>query len=295
MIQLEHVSKYIISDMNLNIPQGTAVGLLGRSGAGKTTVLKLCCGLLKPMKGRVRTIQQDPVKYRRKYGRELGVFFTGIPILDDRDSVKGGLELISYVYGMKREEFMKEYDCLVDCLEFGNYEQEKVGSLSLGQRMRVELAATLLYRPQLLLLDEPTLGLDQVSKLSLRELLQERVREGMTLFVSSHDMNEISHLCDRLAILDQGKLEFYGDQETLRLNYQTRDCMELKLIGKLPDLGDVPFVKYSIENERLILTYPSNYITSAELLQIIMSQTTIEEIKMKKSDLGSVLLQYKDN
>ena len=291
MIQLEHVSKFVLKDVNLYIPQGKAVGLIGKSGAGKTTMLKLISGLLSPDEGRVSTLGHCPVKYRKKYGRDISAFFAGIPLLEPEESVRCGFEMIAAVYGMSKTEYQSTYAELAQALGFGRYEEQKGKDLSLGQRMRAELGATLLYSPSLLLLDEPTIGLDQEAKEVFRELLQAKVREGMTLVVSSHDMNEVSHLCDRLAVLHKGKLVFYGDESGLHRRQNSLQTMKIRIDGAFPDLGDIPFCQYTVENDLLTITYSSNYITSAEILRQIMNQTTIGEFVIRGADLGEAISQ----
>ena len=296
MVQLEQVSKFIVKDVNLYVPPGSAVGVIGKSGAGKTTLLKLISGILQPETGRVCTMGQDPIRYRKCYGAAFSAYFTGIPLLDAKETVQQGYEAIASVYQLTPCVFAREYRALSRRLGFGAYENESVQSLSLGQRARAELGAALLYRPQLLLLDEPTVGLDQEAKQALRELLQERVEQGMTLLISSHDMNEVSHLCSRIALLHKGKLEFYGDQEQLHWQYHSLHMMQMRIVGPLPDLGDIPFLRSVLEKDRLTLVYASHYITSAEILQQILHQTSITELVIRKADLGQVILQpFGDN
>lgn len=289
VIQLENVSKFVLSDVNLYIPAHQSVGLIGESGAGKTTLLKLVSGLLAPSEGRVSTLKHNPVSNRGKYGRDFSAYFTGIPLLGDEDSVRTGWELVASMYKMGKSEFEEKYYNLSQRLGFAQYENQTVKSLSLGQRARAELGAALLYSPKLLLLDEPTIGLDQEAKVTLRDLLKERVEQGMTLLVSSHDMNEVSHLCTRVALLHKGKLEFYGEQSELHRKYHSLNTMKMRIDGPLPDLGDIPFHRYKIENDTLTLVYSSNFITSAEILRQIMSQTCVSEIVIRKSDLGQVI------
>lgn len=289
MIQIENVKKYIMSDVNLYIPQGTSVGIIGESGAGKTTLLKLVCGLLKPDEGRVVCFGKNPVDFRKKYGRHLSVYFTGIPLLNDEDTVREGYEMIANMYKMDRKEFEKEYEVLSSEFGFCKWDNQKVKGLSLGQRVRVELCAALLYNPKLLLLDEPTIGLDQEAKEKLRNILIERVKNGMTLVMSSHDMNEVSQICKRIVMLQKGKLNFYGEEKNLLEKYHSLNTMKIKFMGGIPNLGDIPFQSYKIENDELTLVYSSNYITSAEILQQILQQTQIKEIVIQKADLNQIM------
>lgn len=291
MIQFEEVSKFGLSNVNLHIPSQMAVGLIGESGAGKTTMLKLACGLLAPDVGRVHTLSQEPIKYRKKYGKQLGVRFAGIPVLSSKDTIKEGYSLIGNMYHMSESEFKKEYDQLSEMLGFRKLENEQVKNLSLGQRARAELGTALLTHPKVLLLDEPTIGLDQEGKKALWNILKERIQEGMTLLVSSHDMREVTHLCDRVAFLHKGHIEYYGDLEEINRQYENLSIMKMRIIGKLPDLGDLPLHKYIIENDTLTLIYSSNFITSSDVLEPILKSSEIAELTIKKAELEDIVLQ----
>lgn len=289
MICFEQVSKFILSDVSIYIPEGTSVGLIGASGAGKTTFLKVACGLLLPEQGSVHTLRKDPVKYRSRLGVSIGVMLNDIPVLADYNSVESNFKDLQIIYRMSENEFTKEYNLLADALGFGSYKKETVNSLSLGQRRRVELGALLLRHPKLLLLDEPTISLDQNAKESLRELLTERQKEGMTLVISSHNMGEISALCERIALLDHGTLTYYGDRELLLKRFAPMDTLEITLSGPLPDLEDLPLRSFTLNQNKLTLTYNSNHITSAEILHHILKQTSFAGVSTKKSELADVI------
>lgn len=289
MIFFEHVCKFILSDVNIHIPQGISLGLIGASGAGKTTFLKLACGLLRPAAGCVHTMRLVPEKNRRKLGTMAGAFFADIPIFRDTDTVESNFQDFKIIYGLGDDIFDKEYSALADRLGFRSFEKEPVKQLSLGQRRRAELGAILLARPKLLMLDEPTEGLDQTARDSLRELLAERQAEGTTLVIGSHNMEEISALCDRIVLLDHGILRHYGDKELLLKHFAPDEVLEICFSGELPDLEDLPLKQYSLHQNNLKLTYNSNYVTSAELLRHILAQTTITAVTTKKAGLSDAI------
>ena len=289
MIFFEHVSKFILSDVSIHIPQGTSVGIIGPSGSGKTTFLKLACGLLQPTAGCVHTMRLIPEKNRRRLGSMAGAFFAGIPFLQETDTVESNFRDLKIIYRMEDDIFTREYSALGERLGFHSFAKEQVKHLSLGQRRRAELGALLLTRPKLLLLDEPSEGLDQTAKDSLRELLMERRAEGTTLVISSHNMEDISALCERIALLDQGILRYYGDKELLLKHFAPMEVMEISFSGKLPDLEDLPLAHYSLYQNKLKLTYNSNYVTSAELLRHILAQTTVTAVTTQKSGLSDAI------
>ena len=294
MIQLEEVSKFVLSDISLHVPESEIVGLVGASGAGKTTLLRLICGLLQADSGRVRTLGRDPVVWRRYYGAEISTFLTGVPLLCREDTVQQGFELTKALYHISDSQFERDYQRLSESLDFGKYVRETVKNLSLGQRMRAELGAALICRPRLLLLDEPSIGLDENGKTALWELLEEHCGMGMTVLMTSHDMTGISRLCSRIALLDDGKLVFYGSEENLRSRYAPVDVMTVNVSGQLPDLEDLPLKHYSVEGSVLTMSYDSNRITSAEILSLILSQTGVSGVNIRKPNLESIITQLKE-
>lgn len=289
MIFFENVQKFVLSEIDIYVPPGISLGLIGPSGAGKTTFLKLVCGLLEPAAGCVHTMGMDPVKKRRKLGSRMGAFFADIPFFQEADTVEGSFRDFKTAYRMRDEVFEKEYAMLSERLDFHAFAKEQVKHLSLGQRRRAELGALFLMDPRLLLLDEPFEGLDQIGKDSLRELLKERQENGLTFVISSHHMEEISNLCDRIALLDQGRLRYYGDRELLLKHFAPDEVMEIDFSGKLPDLEDLPLKRYTLRQNKLILTYNANYVTSAELLAHILEQTTITAVTTRKSGLADAV------
>lgn len=289
MISFEYVSKFVLSDVSIHIPTGTTVGLIGASGAGKTTFLKLVCGLLLPEQGFVRTMRKNPVICRSRPGVSVRAMLNNIPLLADNNSVKSNFDDLQIIYRMPEDRYKEEYRRLAEVLGFGGYEAEPVNALSLGQRRRAELGALLLSHPKLLLLDEPTIGLDQTARESLRMLLREYQKEGMTLVISSHDMGEISALCERIALLDHGRLTYYGERELLLKRFAPMDALEVILSGPLPDLEDLPLHSFTLNQNKLTLTYNSNHVSSAELLHHLLKKTSFSGVTTYKSELADVI------
>ncbi len=293
MIGFENVSKFIVSDVTLYIPEGKTVGLIGASGAGKTTLIKLACGLLKPKSGKVYTMRKDPVTKRLQCGRDMSVLLADKPFCQNEYTVADNFEILQYIYRLSSEEFCKDYKMLSERLRFDGMEGQKVKNLSLGQRRRVEIGAALICRPKLLLLDEPAIGMDADAKQAFYELIKEKEREGLTVFLTSHNMEEISKMCSRIALLDQGKLLYYGEEAQLRRQYAPMDSLYLKLAGRLPNLEDLPLKSYQVDGDNLKITYNSNHITSAEILRLVLAQTKVAEMKIRKPDLADIIVQMK--
>ena len=201
-----------VDRMTFSVEPGEAVGYIGANGAGKSTTIKMLTGILKPTSGHVRTCGLDPMRQRVEVARRIGVVFGqrsqlwwDLPLRDSfailgADPPDG-----------RRRRPRARTDLLVEQLEMGPQLGTAVRSLSLGQRMRAEIAAALLHSPELLILDEPTIGLDVLSKQRLREfLVAERREQGTTLLLTTHDMGDIERLCDRVLVVDHGRLAFDG-------------------------------------------------------------------------------------
>ncbi|MDE7297884.1 MAG: ATP-binding cassette domain-containing protein [Lachnospiraceae bacterium] len=277
MIDFENVDKFALSDFSLHIPAGERVGLIGGPGSGKTTLLKLACGLLVPERGSVRV----------SAGR-ISAYIAGLPLLDRDDTVRQSFELTRCMYRIPKRQFAGDYEALSARLSFRAFEREAVKTLSLGQRVRAELGAALIVRPEVLLLDEPNAGLDESGKAALREILTERGRQGLTVLVSSSDMVGIAKLCTRFVLLEGGKAAFYGSERRLRSCFAPIDRMTVVFAGRLPDMEDLPLKSYSLEENRLTLAYNSNHVTAAEILKRLLGQTEVVEVKILKPTLEDV-------
>lgn len=293
MIILENVSKFIISNLTLHIPQGECVGVIGASGAGKTTLLKLISGLLSANNGYVRTLGKNSVLEKGTYGRAFSVFFAEYSNLEKEDSVKTNLEILGSIYRMSKRELQEEYQYLAEYFGFKAYENEKVSSLSLGQRMRVELGAALMMKPKLLLLDEPDVGLDENAKAAFWNILEQKQKEGVTIVVSSHNLIALERHCSRIILMEQGNILFYGSSQRLHSKLASINKMKLKIVGAFPDLDDLPLLTYGMEKDILTLSYDTNYLSSAEIIGLILNQTQIDELTVMETELAEIIMQIK--
>lgn len=293
MVNLEGVSKFVIKNISFHVPAGECVGIIGASGAGKTTLLKLLSGLLLPDSGYIRILGREPVKERQHYGKGVSAFFAGRWTLEEEDTVEQAFEMLQMVYGLPRESFRREYQELAERMQFGEYADKPIKSLSLGQRMRAELSATLIGSPRLLLLDEPNVGLDENGKRELWKLLREKCRQGTTVLIASHSLEALSALCSRIVLLDKGQLLYYGSEKYLQSKYRAVGTVEVTLAENFPDLQDLPLVNYQLKGNLLRLCYDVNYLTAAEILQVILAQIRVKEVNIIKPELADIILKIK--
>ncbi len=220
MIQLEGAGRsfkvrrtvvHAVKDLSFSVAPGEFVGYLGPNGAGKSTTIKMLCGILTPTSGRVRVAGLDPSRRRTALARRIGVVFGQRTTLWWDLPLRDSFELIRLLYKVDRKVFAGRLEELVETLDLAGFMRTPVRQLSLGQRMRGDLTAALLHAPDVLVLDEPTIGLDVVSKNSIRAfLLKVNAERGTTVLLTTHDLGDIERLCRRVMLIDHGRLAFDG-------------------------------------------------------------------------------------
>lgn len=221
-VHRETVNVEAIRDVSFHVSPGEMVGYIGPNGAGKSTTIKIMSGILVPDSGSCVILGRTPWKQRIAHVREIGVVFGQRSQLWWDVPVQDSFELLRDIYRVPDEAFKKTSDRLTDVLGLSDLLKTPVRSLSLGQRMRCELAASLLHRPKLLFLDEPTIGLDAVSKIAVRQFIREINRdEGTTVILTTHDMNDIEALTNRILLIGKGHILYDGGLDNLRDRYDT--------------------------------------------------------------------------
>ena len=231
-----------IKNISLKVERGEILAFIGPNGAGKSTFIKMLCGILYPTGGEISVLGLSPVKERRKLAMRIGTVFgqksqlwLHLPALDS-------FTLLAAMYEISDGEKKKRVEELTEQFELGGFLNIPVRKLSLGQRIRCEVAASLLHDPELLFLDEPTIGLDVVSKQALRELILRRNRErGTTVFLTSHDPADIEHLCRRAVVIDHGVIVLDSPVEKLKSDYLGKKLIEVSfsIPQKIPGMAGV--------------------------------------------------------
>jgi len=212
----QHVEVDAVVDLSFEVPQGQRVGFLGPNGAGKTTTLKMLAGLLHPTSGRAEVLGHEPARRSHAFLRSIALVMGqkrqlswDLPALDT-------YELNRVVFDVERQLHAQRLRELVELLDIGDVVRKPVRTLSLGERMKCELVAALLHAPQVLFLDEPTIGMDVSMQLAMREFVREHNRRtGATVVLTSHYMEDVAALCERILVIDEGRLRFDGSIEAL--------------------------------------------------------------------------------
>jgi ABC-2 type transport system ATP-binding protein len=209
-----------VDGITLDVPAGQSVAFIGPNGAGKSTTIKILTGILHPSSGDVKVLGLTPWSERRKLAQHIGAVFGQRSQLWYHLPPNDTFELIARIYGLERGLYQKTRDALVERFALGPLMDTPVRKLSLGQRMRAEVAASLLHRPRVLFLDEPTIGLDAIARQELRDLVREwNAREGITVFLTSHDAGDIEHVADRVVVINHGRVVVDGPVAEVRRRY----------------------------------------------------------------------------
>jgi len=282
-----------VDALTFTVEAGEAVGYIGANGAGKSTTIKMLTGILVPTAGDVLTCGLRPVRDRRRLARHVGVVFGQRSQLWWDLPVGESFGILAAIHRLDRVAARTRTDELVDRLEMGSYLGTPVRQLSLGQRMRAEIAAALLHSPRLVILDEPTIGLDVLSKQRLREfLIEERTAHGTTLLLTTHDMGDVARLCDRVLVIDHGKLAYDGTLDGLSRRVGVERVLVVDLTAPAPDLLDIPGTRHlGSEGGGLQqrLAFDAEHTTAARVLTAVNQRVEVRDLSVEEPDIEDVV------
>jgi ABC-2 type transport system ATP-binding protein len=277
---------HAVESISFDIEPGEVVGFLGPNGAGKTTTLKMLAGLLYPTSGEARVLGHIPSKREKDYLRRMTMVMGNrnqlqwdIPALDS-------FELYRAIYRLRREDYLAMRDELVELLDVGDLVRKPVRNLSLGERMKVEIVGSLLHRPQVLFLDEPTIGLDVTMQKRIRTFVAEyNQRHGATVLLTSHYMADVEALCKRVIVIHHGRILFDGALSSL-----ANEFAAYKTIGVLLENGNAELGGYgeviSRDGDRTVLRVPkaetsriaARLLSEHEVLDLTIEEPPIEDV-----------------
>ena len=282
-----------VDDLSFSIQPGEAVGYIGANGAGKSTTIKMITGILVPTRGEVTTCGLRPMADRRELARQIGVVFGQRTQLWWDLPVRESFTILAAIHGLTPAEERARTEELVDQLELAEFLSTPVRQLSLGQRMRAEVTAALLHSPRLVILDEPTIGLDVLSKQRLREfLVAERADHGTTLLLTTHDMGDVERLCDRVLLVDRGRLVWDGTLSGLSRTVGAQRVLVVDLAASTPDLVDVPDTQH-LGSEgsglRQRLAFDPEATTAAKVLAAVSERVEVLDLAVEEPDVEDVV------
>ena len=279
-----------LKDVSFTINQGELVGYIGPNGAGKSTTVKILSGILVPEEGEVTVGGRNPWKERKEHVKRIGVVFGqrtqlwwDVPIVDS-------FELLKDIYRLPENEYRQRLEELTGALQLEDLMRTPLRLLSLGQRMRAELCGSLLHRPELLFLDEPTIGLDAVSKLALREFLQWENREkGTTILLTTHDMEDIAALCPRVMVLGHGEKLYDGALPELLKRYDRQRTVTVIYENdtELPALPEG--CSGERQGNRVTVTYAPEETATAEVISLLQQAGPIRELTAQPQNIDRLI------
>jgi ABC-2 type transport system ATP-binding protein len=283
-----------VQDVSLTIRRGEVIGYIGPNGAGKSTTIKMLTGILVPTTGTIRVNGFDPHRQRGAYVRTVGAVFGQRSQLWWDLAVGESFDLLRHLYDVPQADFdarLKRFD---EVLGLSEFMRTPVRKLSLGQRMKADLAASLLHNPPVLFLDEPTVGVDVVTKTRLREFLRELNRtQNTTILLTTHDMQDIEALSSRVVVIDHGRIMHDGDLEALKAKYGARKRLMLTLreAVDLATLGDLPRdgVAWTQTNPVELVAEVDAAQDSAALLQRCFALLRVADVRIEEPTIEQVV------
>lgn len=234
IIKPKYRLKKAVNNINLSIDKGEIIAFIGPNGAGKSTTIKMLTGILCPSSGMAMVSGINPAKQRKKLAYKIGTVFGQKEQLWTHLTPYDNFKFFGAIYDLKDYEIEKRIKELNDTLELNDFINTPVRNLSLGQRIRCEIAASLIHKPEILFLDEPTIGLDPVVKENIRVLIKRMNKEfGTTIFLTSHDVGDIEKLCKRVIIINDGRVVLDDSMSNLKYNYLNKKIIEVKMKEKV--------------------------------------------------------------
>ncbi len=278
-----------VHDVSFTIERGAFVGYAGPNGAGKSTTVKMLTGVLVPTAGTATVAGLVPWQDRRALNERTGVVFGqrtqlwwDLPLADSFD-------LVHRLYRTSPQDHRRELSLLVETLGLGSFLDRPVRSLSLGQRMRAELAAAVLPRPEVLFLDEPTIGLDVEAKATVRDFLESTNHDrGTTILLTTHDTDDIVRLCERLLIIDQGRIISDGSVDALRERFGDDRCLVVDLVDDVALSVDGARVERA-DGRRRWLTFSTTDVAAPEMVARVLRAADVHDLTLEPPDLEDVI------
>jgi ABC-2 type transport system ATP-binding protein len=218
----EWETKEALKGISFEVKKGEFIGYVGANGSGKTTTIKILTGIMSQTSGEATVLGYNPQRDRYEYTYNIGVTFGQRTLLSFDIPVIESMKIYAAIYELDKKQFKKRLDKFAKILKIDDLLQKPVRKLSLGERMRCEIAASLIHNPKIVYLDEPTIGLDAIAKEEIRKFLREmNKKEGVTVMLTTHDMEDIEELCKRIIFLHEGKIIYDGDLDKLKKRYMT--------------------------------------------------------------------------
>lgn len=296
IIKPKYKIKKAVNNLSLTVEKGEVIAFIGPNGAGKSTTIKMLTGILCPTKGEAIVAGINPAKQRKKLAYKIGTVFGQKEQLWTHLTPYDNFKFFGAIYDLKNYEIEKRIKELNDTLELDEFINTPVRNLSLGQRIRCEIAASLIHKPEILFLDEPTIGLDPVVKENIRVLIKRMNKEfGTTIFLTSHDVGDIEKLCKRVVIINDGKVVLDDSMENLKYHYLNKKIIEVKMKEKvnLDDEDGITILKDKGYNLKLSIDVAKKSV--ADVIKLLNTDKIVD-INISNEPLENIIANiYKGN
>jgi ABC-2 type transport system ATP-binding protein len=278
-----------VAGIDFEIAPGELVAYLGPNGAGKSTTIKMLTGVLVPTSGTVEVGGLVPWRNRRRNAKQIGVVFGNRSQLWWDLPLRDSLRLVGRLYEMPDPLWRARVGYFTELLAMGEFLDQPVRQLSLGQRMRGDLAAAMLYDPRILYLDEPTVGLDVMAKDQIRTFIREvNEEQGTTVILTTHDLEDVERLCRRALLIDRGRMLYDGDLDTLKAKY----APHRELVVQLAEPADVVVPGAELvarEDTTVRLRFDPAIMSAAELIRQVLADFPIKDLSLEEPGLDGVV------
>ena len=291
----DYITVRAVDHVSFTIEPGEMVGYIGANGAGKSTTIKILTGILVPSSGRVVANGYVPYRNRRRYTKHIGVVFGQRTQLWWDIAVIESLKLLKEIYEIPDTDYRRRLDLFSEILDLKDYLHTPVRKLSLGERMRCDLAASLLHSPPLLFLDEPTIGLDVVAKDRIREFLKEVNRtERTTVLLTTHDLSDIEELSKRILIIDKGKILFDGDLGEMKkrlakynqVKFFLKDRSQVERLARIATDG---ISCQRVDELTYLMRFDREQHSSAEVIRTLVNQLEVRDILVEEEPIEDIV------
>lgn len=280
-----------VSDISFSLTAGEKLAFIGPNGAGKSTTIKMLTGILHPSAGEATVLSYTPWRDRRKLGYQIGTVFGQKPQLWYHLPAEDTFRLFARIYELNMDAFQERRDFLVEAFQIGHLLKTPVRKLSLGQRMKCEIAASLLHRPRVIFLDEPTIGLDVVAKQQIRQAIRTlNETENTTIFLTSHDAGDIESLCKRVIIINHGTIIFDDRTSVLKRQHLRKKVIDVRFGESLSQPLEIPGVHVIKQGDFGVkMEFDSQAIPVERVLQQIITTKPCNDINIADPPLEEII------
>ena len=285
--------KQAVNDISFSIKQGEMIGFIGPNGAGKSTTIKMLSGILYPDSGEIVVNGYKPYEDRKEYVGNIGVVFGQKSQLQWDLPVIDSFELLKAIYRIPEDKYKKNLERFTEMLDMSGFINQPVRQLSLGQRMRADIVAALLHSPQIVFFDEPTIGVDVVGKETIRNFIRELNKEdNITMIFTTHDMQDIEKVCDRLIIIDKGSKIYDGKLLGIREKYGTTRQLDVEFVENY-DVAPIEKVTIQeldeLDGRKKRFIFENREVQIDELMNTLLSGYAIRDINISEPEIESLI------